>query len=890
MLVQLSAWQTTKTSIGARKRRKPSNSTSVAAGDPLLVTMDAMASFVQGQRRSRQRRKQQQSPQQRHHMNLLTNDDMVPQIILTTSHKASIVGHLRSKSESWQESLVAQHQYTTRPGTAFAYLASTCRIATVMDGRNQKLYALQNENKHLISWHATEGPEQAQLIQLPAAATCLHIRHGVVYGTCVDSTAFIGQWIRNYTTKTETFELQLIKNLLVTDEVMAHAHTVLEKRGTNINIVEVGKKRTSNDLESDGFVLYQVFCTENQIKMVKTDLKVNNNKFESQETFACYIKTDLAIDTSHVMATSLDNYTMALVVRLPCSKTDLAPRFRAIRLAMETCQIGASFELPSTTKQIGGISSSLLAVGTIDEILLYDALHGTLVNVEEMASVVSDTKDWRLITDQNLHRLVVLSQQNGDVFVSLATLENGDESYSLATSLQSYSQTNGLHDDTFKVNLLQVLTLPDSTVQIIPMDVIPKALANLRVCLNHILDPKNKDILPHVLMKAYECALEMVAPGSNAPLKGSPTVNDSPAKRSKNGVYTNGEHKPPNTIDTRGRTPFTTPQEFIDGATTIILQVLQISKVEDKIVGIRVKLARLDARNILMRLLQTGKISARTHFDVTVHDSINAHNTPFLALLRSIKLSYKRGARVFSPVDAMHEMLSSCPDLSEHHLVTMIHYMLCRALPEDIAENFIQLNRLDYSHPYTKASKKYFKERSTVRRLEKMNGVSVNSSEMKCAQNQVALLSRKLLKMGASFLMERVVEYSDCNESLLRTALQQGLSLDDEPILLAKLLLETLSSKRLQSASSKWIFALCDGCREQLQESQNGMNYKVILDRLQRIIQEGELILGLAQYLREPSKRPNEIDLTTRRQDIKSKKGKSKGEQIPDYCIEQLVF
>ena len=854
------------------------------------MTMDTTASFVQGQRRSRQRRKLHQSPHQRHYENLLTDDDMVPQVILTSSHKASIVGQLRSKSDSWQESIAAQHQYFTRPGTAFAYLASTCKIAAVMDGRNQKLYALQNENKHLISWHATEGPEQGLVIPLPAAAACLHTRHGVVYGTCIDSTAFIGQWVRNFTTKTETLEIQLIKSVPVTDEVMVHAHTVLEESSTSSNVVEIGKKRTANDMATGGFVMYQVFCTETQVKLVKTDLKVKDNKFESQEAFACHIKTGLVIDTSHVMATSMDKFTMALVVRLTSSTTEVAPQFHAIRLALESCQIGASFKLPSTTTQIGGISSSLLAIGTINEILLYDVLHGTLVKAEEMTSVVSDTKDWRLITDQNRHRLAVLSQQDGDICVSLATLENGDEEYSLATGLQSILQTYGGQDDASEVNLLQVSALSDFTVKTIPMDVIPKALGALRICLNHLLDPKNKDIQPHFFMEAYECALETVVPGAKNSLNALTTVNGHHVNKDKNGAYTNGEHKPPYTINTGGHTPSTTPQEFLDGATSIILQVLQIPKVEDKVVGIRVMLARLDARTILMRLIRTGKISARTHFDIAVHDANNAHNTPFLALLRSIKLSHKRGARVFSPVDVMHEMLSSCPDLTECHLVTMIHYMLCRALPEDIAENFIEWKRFDISHPYTKASKEFFKERSTVKKLEKLNGVSVNSPAMKCAQNQVALLSRKLLKMGASFLMERVVEYSDCNESLLRTALQQSLPLDDEPLLLAKLLLETLTSKRLQSASSKWIFALCDGCREQLQESQNGMNYNIILDRLKCIIQESEFILGLSQYLREPSKMSKEIDLTRRPKVIKSKKGKSKDEQIPDYCIEQLVF
>ena len=872
MLVQISPWQTTTTSTGAQKRRKRNK-----LDAPQL--MDTMVSFVQGQRRSRQRRKQH--PQ-------LDDDDMVPQVVLTASHKASLVGHLRSQGTSWQESSV--HQYATRPGPAFGYLASSCQIAAVMDGRKERLYALQNDNKKLVSWHASsiEGPETGSLFQLPSPAKCLHTRHGMVYGTCADGSTFLGQWVRNYVTKVESFHVQVFEGIVAAN--MVHAHTILQERDDYD--AQVGEKRKATEMVNT-YVLYQVFFSADQIIVVKANMKSEASSFQQVDHCVCKVKTNLDIDTSHVLATSLDESTLALVIRLNSNKADEVPHFFALRLCLESCRIGAPIKLPSTTRQAGGLSSSLLAIGTVDEVLVYDAIHGIRLKVEEMANVVSDTKDWRLVTDAKRNRMVVLSQQGEELFVSLATLENNEEEYSLATGLQSFSQVDDLQEFPIEINLLDTLEQSMITNSSHENITIVKALSALQVCVDHILDPLNKSVQPKFFMEAYECALAMVVPGSELPSTTRPEVTKSPAKNGQNGVHAGFHQKIVLLDDTRGYTPTSTPLEFVDGATTIILRVLQIPKVENEIVGIRVKLARLDARTILLRLIRTGKVSARTHFESPVRDADNAHNTPFLAFLRSMKLSQKKGIRVVSPVDVIHEMLSSCADITEHQLVTMIHYMLCRALPDDIAENFIEWKRFDSSHQYTQVSKAFFKERATVRKLERLNGASMNSPAMKGAQLQVASLSNKLLKMGSLFLVERVVKYSHCNETLLRTALQQGLPLADEPQLLSRLLLENfITSPSL--ASSKWMFALCEGCREQLMNFEGRSSYDAILTKIKDIIRNGEIILGLSQYLGDPSKKAQDnIDLARKTKVAKyarSKKGKNKDDQVPEYSLEHLIF
>jgi phosphatidylserine/phosphatidylglycerophosphate/cardiolipin synthase-like enzyme len=117
----------------------------------------------------------------------------------------------------------------------------------------------------------------------------------------------------------------------------------------------------------------------------------------------------------------------------------------------------------------------------------------------------------------------------------------------------------------------------------------------------------------------------------------------------------NGVRK--STLSTRGETPSATPQEFVDGATNLMLATLQLPRMENKAVGIKIMIARLDARLILYRLIRSGKVSARRHFQLFSDD--DGANDILFSILRATKLSNKRGRRIISPVDLMHEMLSN---------------------------------------------------------------------------------------------------------------------------------------------------------------------------------------------------------------------------------------
>lgn len=371
-------------------------------------------------------------------------------------------------------------------------------------------------------------------------------------------------------------------------------------------------------------------------------------------------------------------------------------------------------------------------------------------------------------------------------------------------------------------------------------------------------------------------------------------------------------HKPSNghkvpTVAIRGYTAPLVPQRFIDSATAIVLGALKLPQSEGKVVGIRVKLARLDARLILSRLLRTGKVSARLHLDANLSSSdeeYSEQNDFLFSLLRATKLTNKKGRRVFSPVDLMHEMLSCCPDVSERQSVTMIHYMLCRALPEDVAENFLDTGHLAPSHPYRALAKRYFSLQSLLRKLKKPDD-SLKKEE--------AEVSTKLLKAGASVLVRRIALYSSCNETLLRNALVAGLPSKNEPSILARVLLDLLKeastaclfsgrNARAKADSvmtvsiSRWMAALCEAWRDRLLEpSVDGGESPMdqIIQGVGTFLGQTETVISLRAALGASTRMLSQTK--PREKEAKDnvatpQRASDDSGPIPPYCIERLVF
>ena len=265
---------------------------------------------------------------------------------------------------------------------------------------------------------------------------------------------------------------------------------------------------------------------------------------------------------------------------------------------------GEPFEISDSTRQIGFVSDNLLAAGTIDSVLLYDVERGVLVRSISVSEIVSDTKDWSMITDSKKSSLALLSVQPNLVHVAMATVASNTHqsqgpTFQLTDGLRASMVSNAHLIVPNGVpptkNLLAFLAPPcecdvTSKLKATESNAVQDALASIHACLEGILNQKDQTVKVNVLLDAYEAALVNVLPGSWS----HTTQNRSVTPKEGN----NGVSKETLTLSPRGETPSATPQEFVDGATKLMLATLQLPRTENKVVGIKIMIARLDARLI----------------------------------------------------------------------------------------------------------------------------------------------------------------------------------------------------------------------------------------------------------------------------------------------------
>jgi hypothetical protein len=960
MLVQLSPWEKIPTSVPVSVKRRRKRSDSVSSDSPEERPLDFTASFVSLTKRYRQSKKRKDG--------LNPDDETVPSIAITSAHRVSVVGRiLSSKLQDSDMQEFSQWQFMSRPGRTSSFFQeaqvngskSPLQIAAIMDGRNDKVYALQKENATLCCWKADDasGPDDnnapATKVALSSPAislSTLPFNKGVVYGTCQDGSLFVGRWVSNADGK-ETMNVEYANQ--VQPEDSQHLSTVMQLNTGAGNAHAGEKRKASNDGDA---ILYQVFCKANEVLVYRREVNLAEDECFGESSLQkssvdimppLQGKREFCLGILSAGVSQIDESTIAIVyaignVENGKPKDVKSRRHYCAPISLETGRLLRSpFALANFTRQAGAVTSSVLAVGTLDEVLLYDIMHGAVIHRAFVTDLVGDCKNWALITEARKSRLAILSEQDGHAHVCFAkaTLDGSSQEeskqesgYSLAVGLRSSlaSQVDKSRVGARRsVNgLLSSENIKGSERRL--QDCVDEALNRLRTCIEEIQDPENLDVQPYHFLNEYEISIVSILAASPTPLlsgkKNSHMLNGSHHAEStspKGGhMEMNGGSSPspmngrkmPDLV--RGYTPSCIPQRFIDGATSIVLSALQLPQVESKAVGIRIKLARLDARLILSRLIRTGRLSARRHFDLNgsreygrARDEENADDC-FFIVMRSLKLTNKKGRRVFSPVDLMHDMLTSCPDVSERQMVSMIHYMLCRALPEDIAENFLDPGNLDSSHPYKLLAKRFFQLCSTVRKQQLATKVS--EDDVSQLQKQKDALSSKLLRAGTFILVRRMIQYSRCNETLLRKAWLEGLPAKHEPLILSRILADLLKEEGSDAAQSqrrsasytesitKWIYTLCETCHDRLIASEDDADepegespLSCLLDSVRATLDRTEAAMSLHDVLHRFGTSKSEEDekesLDAATFVNKPSRDKDSG-PVPPYSIERLAF
>jgi hypothetical protein len=928
MLLQLSEWQQATTSLRIATKRKRTKGSPVSKkqnGGHNLDILPVAVSFVPSTRQPR--------PSKRRKSDAKDPDEVHPLLAVTASHGIIVLGKLQSQNGVFRES--AKMQYSSRPGKQSAFLpeaaASDCslpRIAAVVKG--DQVYALQNQNKVIASWSAaSEGPDDSTIagvakLSLPETAMSMGVvgkNKTILYGTLSDGRCYVGFWA------TDTADSAAGGNSLKS-HVFKSPHGK-DKRHISTVMLPVsnpgkgGGKRKVSETSDENFVLSQVFADKSGFTIIKYQLRVVRGSVELKDngmSTSCMEVTpkeapDISIDPAHALFAQDSNFLTIMYEEVTRKEIINGKKTKTETRVHKICHLSLSdgllkadpFEVPASTRHFGFVAENLLALATIDSILFFELARGILIRSINVSDVVSDTKDWSLITDSKKGTIVIVSAQPTNLHVAVATvsIKAGDSrrnEFTLADGLRASMISNShivVDSEATPTRDLMcfetILKNSEEPAHSQKSVAVSDALASISTCLDNVLDPKDATIKENLLLSAYESALAKVVPAPLSPKK------RNGEKQDKNGTHNKiPKHSSENdAFSDRGETPPTAPQEFIDGATTLMLAAMQLPMIESKVVDTKITHAKLDARLILYRLIRSGKVSARRHFQVFSDDDSN--NDLLFSVLRAMELNNKCGQRTVSAVDLIHEMLTSCADITERQLVTMIHYTMCKALPEDLAESILGWQRFSADHPYSMLAKEFSELHSAQQKLK--------DGSKKCfeAQKDVEKLSPKILKVGLAFLVERIVMYSKPNESLLRIALSQGLTNQCEAPTLAKILLELLghetdnvAGRRCYVAATKWIFILCEACREALSHESSGdkSHLSVVFDRLKQSVDQNNRIITLGPALasvRGALARDKEEDYGSVGEPQKvAKIGRVPKDPTPKklaaYSIEQLIF
>lgn len=402
----------------------------------------------------------------------------------------------------------------------------------------------------------------------------------------------------------------------------------------------------------------------------------------------------------------------------------------------------------------------------------------------------------------------------------------------------------------------------------------------LEVAQTAVLSAEPGSLDPSFLLEAYSSALKLTRGIGSVPAREKNDDNPQDAVLATNGKRVNGFHHrddAPRDVNQSESQHLQReiPQSFVDSAVSVVVSILCSSKV-----SVDNALVRNEARLMLRQLMTSGRVSARAHLAVGAGDG---RTVRFPQMLRALEISSDEADGVtsaYTPFDFMNDMFSFCHDTSEHQMVAMIHFTMCRSQPNDVASYFVRENQAGQRHPYVAQS---------TRLLAIASAANTSAKERQELQG----LQSKLIVSGIVHLVQCAVKYSKFNSSLLCDALRSELT-RNEIVFLTRCLASVISGpftfgngSKVGSSSNaiRLVTVLCDGFREYFSQS----DQKRIQQSVSTALSQTGMIVSLRTSLQEAA------DLADANKTIRSEVAhvasdrKDRG-SLPSYQFERLVF
>lgn len=316
MLVQLSPWEVTQTSILVpRTTVRRSSRINGAKDDTHHITPPRFtASFITTASRNSLRKLRVHSPEL---------SDCLPVLAVTSEHRITAVGNKLSHPQQQQEEeheheqteelhQKPQHhhqkqnpstsqyreyrgclQYNSRPGGAGSFFSKPINgirqtsdlpaIPALLDTKNDRVYALQHGNCRLCCWNSWKntGPDEKSALRVELSSpilsmSLLPVHKGLVYGTCFNGSIFVATVVIGDTSKNgNTSESILVVKYLPTRQPKGTIHigTLAELPEVAHQTRSTGRKRKMSDADGNlPVIFYQAFCDGVALKIVRHEI------------------------------------------------------------------------------------------------------------------------------------------------------------------------------------------------------------------------------------------------------------------------------------------------------------------------------------------------------------------------------------------------------------------------------------------------------------------------------------------------------------------------------------------------------------------------------------------------------------------------------------------
>lgn len=711
---------------------------------------------------------------------------------------------------------------------------------------------MQNGNTRLLCWPAPDGGSESPGSKLTVPAVSLSllttsVGKSIVFGTLQDRSLYVA---RRNQAEDGKFTTQYIAPLDICDDAVKHVGTVARVIRATEESEKVGSKRNAADSDQDRAMIYQIFVGKHDITLVRHEISasvdgadvVKKSGPPRSATISLIPATQresATIDRANILEFFDDNGTVTILYSLKEHAGGAKNGHSAgekqcyATVSLENGELtGTPLEVAPSTRQAGLVGPTIMAVLTSnDELVLYDAVRGAQIHRQALQDVGIDTAGGiSIATDPKRGRLAIIFSRGEKMCVALSSVS---EQLSLAAGLASSMEIATGEAVGFRVQRMNDLsTISDTSATAFRKNVheeaIPQAVKMLEKAFRLICDGAVGAKKPSFLLDAYESAVALIILSTKRPsgndTKDASADNPQDAIHSRKGEKSNGIHdhkvngevKNGSAVVTakenlvngqhvlsnptaRALTPHSIPSAFVEQATSIVIQILVMP-------GGRGKSATQDdAPLLLRRLIRTRKVSARSLF--------RSDPALFNGVLRSLEPSDDEKS-AYTPVDLIYDTFRYCCDISERQMVTMLHYMLAKAHPSDIADWVLRNDEcMDVAQSTTRLANRYV-------------GSMVLSKGSVQETEQHQRLSARLILAGTEVLLLNVVAFSDCNETLLRGALADGIP-PRELGILNQILIESIIPADVDANMTRramhWASTLCDRLRGPLSEAEGSV-------------------------------------------------------------------